>query len=299
MDNRATILLEALACRSFTKAARKLHYSQSAVSQAVKALEDELGTRLVVRGRQGIVLTADGYAYLPYLRSIAQAEEALRQKKQEMEGLTGGLVRIGAFTSVTRNLLIPLIARFHAAYPEVGFELQQGQYDQIRTWVAEGTVDFGFVNKRMGEGLSLQEVYKDRMVAVLPADDPLASRATVSLADLKDRPFIELDEGSQSLALEAFSRAGITPRRGYKVYDDYTILDMVRAGLGYSIQYSLALAGYASGVAVRPLEEAIVRTIALAWKDWQTMPMASRRFGTFMLAEAPDLVDALKLDSER
>ena len=68
--------------------------------------------------------------------------------------------------------------------------------------------------------------------------------------------------------------------------DDYSILAMVREGLGVSILYSTMLEGYATGVEVRPIRERPVRNIALAWASWETLPVASRRFAEFILENA-------------
>ena len=95
----------------FTKAANAIQYSQSAVSQTVKNLEQELGLTLLTRGKEGIHLTADGEAIFPYIQAIANAEDALARRQREMQGLKGSVIRIGTFTSVSRNLLPPMMKR--------------------------------------------------------------------------------------------------------------------------------------------------------------------------------------------
>lgn len=271
---------------SFTGAAARLGYSQSAVSQTVRALEQELGTALLDRGRGKLALTADGQSYLPYLRALAGAGHALTQKRREMQGLENTTVRIGTFTSVSRHLLPPLLKAFKAEYPGVRFVLQQGEYTGIARWVQEGAVDLGFVNPQAVTGLTVRPLYRDRMAAVLPPDHPLAGAGAVTLAQLAAQPFILLDEGSRSVPLDAFAAAGLAPRIEYTVYDDYTILAMVRQGLGVSVLYRLVLAGLSEGLAVRPVAEPLERTVALAWQNWDTLPLAARRFAGYILRHA-------------
>lgn len=293
MLSRYDIFCKVVELGSFTRAAEALGYSQSAVSQTVKALEEELGTALVSRGKGGVMLTADGESYLPYLRAICGAAEALVRKRREMQGLENRMIRIGTFTSVSRNLLPQLMQQFKALYPGVHFVLQQGEYTSIAQWVREGQVDFGFVNAQAVSGLTMRTLYRDEMVAVLPPGHPLTGQGRVSLEELAAEPFILLDEGEYSLPLDAFARQGLTPRIEYKVYDDYSILAMIRQGLGVSVLYRLVLAGFGEGLAVRPVEEPLERTVALAWRQWETLPLAARRFAEFVLRRTSQVLAQL------
>ncbi|SFP27277.1 DNA-binding transcriptional regulator, LysR family [Oscillibacter sp. PC13] len=287
------IFCKVLETGSFTRAADLLGYSQSAVSQAVKGLERELGTTLVNRNKGGITPTADGESYLPYIRAISGAERTLDRKRQEMQGLENNTIRIGTFTTVSRNLLPQLMQRFKALYPGVHFALQQGDYTSINQWVQEGIIDFGFTNRQTAAGLTAQTLYQDEMVAVLPRGHALAARPQVLLRQLAEEPFILLDEGADSVPLNAFSEQGLSPKIEYKVYDDYSILAMVRQGLGVSVLYRLVLPGFGEGVAVRPIREAPERTVALAWRSWETMPLAARRFAEFIIRHAPEVLAEL------
>ena len=290
MPSRYQVFLTVVEEGSFTRAAERLDYSQSAVSQTVKALEGELSTALLRRGKAGVTLTADGESYLPYFRAICGAEEALERKRREMLGLENRQIRIGTFTSVSRTLLPPLMQQFKALYPDVHFVLQQGEYTSISQWVREDLVDFGFVNSRAVTGLTVREVYRDEMLAVLPAGHRLGTQSRLTLEQLAREPFILLDEGAYSLPLDAFERQGLTPRIEYKVYDDYSILAMIRQGLGVSMLYRLVLSGFGEDLITRPVDVPLERTVALAWRSWDTLPLAARRFAEFVLRRAPSVL---------
>lgn len=298
MLSRYDIFCKVIDVGSFTRAAESLSYSQSAVSQAVKSLEQELGSTLVNRGKDGVTLTADGAMYLPYLRSVCSAETALAQKKREMQGLESAVIRIGTFTSMSRNLLPQLMQSFKEQYPSVRFELLQGEYSSITHWIQEGTVDLGFVNKQLVTGLPMEPICHDVMLAVLPPSHPLATQAQISLCQLAEEPFILLDEGEHSVPLKAFQQYGLQPKIEYKVYDDYSILAMVRQELGVSILYRLVLAGLGEGLAIRPILEPLERTIALAWKNWDTLPLAARRFAAFILKHSASVLKGLSKDEQ-
>ena len=128
MASRYQIACMVVDCGSLKGAADELGYTQSAVSQAVKALERELGTTLIERGKQGVSLTRDGKQYLPYLRQIVTAEAELEGKRQELLGLSSTDIRIATFTNVSRTVLPRVIRDFGALHPGVRFTLKQGDY---------------------------------------------------------------------------------------------------------------------------------------------------------------------------
>lgn len=172
--------------------------------------------------------------------------------------------------------------KFKKKYPGTRFVLQQGEYTNIAGWVRDGSIDFGFVNAEAVPDMEVSVLYRDEMVAVLPEGHPLAGQKDVSLAELGREPFILLDEGEYSVPERAFAKLQIEPRIEYKVYDDYSILAMIRQGLGVSILYRLVLEGFEDGLELRPIRERLERSVALLWRNWETMPFAARRFASFV-----------------
>ena len=83
--------------------------------------------------------------------------------------------------------------------------------------------------------------------------------------------------------LAAFRQANLTPTLAYQVYDDYSILSMVRQGLGISVLYEKVVAGFQQGLSLRPILESPRRRVALSWLSWDTMPYAARRFAEFLM----------------
>lgn len=283
MISRYGIFCQVVEQGSFTRAAEELGYSQSAVSQNVRALEQETGVTLLSRRKDGVQLTQDGQEFYPYIQSIFQAEQALERKRQETMGLQNSLIRIGTFTSVSRNLLPPMMKRFKEKYPDVRFVLRQGEYTSIPQWIRQGEIDFGFVNQDAVEGMETRLLYEDHMLAVLPQGHRLEKKSSLTLQDISTEPLILLDEGEHSVLLDAFHSAGLTPNLAYEVYDDYSILSMVRQGLGISVLYEKVVAGFEQGLSLRPIQESPRRRVALSWLSWDTMPYAARRFAEFLM----------------
>jgi len=268
---------------SFTKTAEEIGYSQSAVSQMVKAMEKEMHTQLILRRRDRLELTGDGRMLYPYIRSAAAAQEAVARRCREMQGIAGSVIRIGTFTSVSRNLLPQLMQRFRTAYPEAQFVLRQGTYTENEEWLKEGVIDFGFNNPDAIETGNFRELYQDEMMAVLPKGHPLASRQEVTLKELAREPFILLDEGEYSATMHAFKLAGLEPRAEYTVTDDYAIMAMVRQQLGVSMLYQPVITGFEEGLEIRRIVDMPKRTIGIVYQEYEMMPFAARRFMQFVL----------------
>ena len=256
MASRYQIVCMVVDCGSLKGAADELGYTQSAVSQAVKALERELGTTLIERGKQGVSLTRDGKQYLPFLRQIVTAEAELEGKRQELLGFSSTDIRIATFTNVSRTVLPRVIRDFGALHPGVRFTLKQGDYTRNAQWVHDGVVDFCFTARGFTAGLEKRVVYHDELVALLPAAHPLTAKEKVTLADLASEPFVLLDEGEQSLVLDAFAAHGLSPHVTSEVTDDYTIMAMVEEGLGVSMLYRRTVEGMRADIRVRPIVHA-------------------------------------------
>lgn len=176
MASRYQIVCMVVDRGSLKGAADELGYTQSAVSQAVKALERELGTTIIERGKQGVSLTRDGKQYLPYLRQIVTAEAELEGKRQELLGLSSTDIRIATFTNVSRTVLPRVIRDFGALHPGVHFTLKQGDYTRNAQWVHDGVVDFCFTARGFTAGLEKRVVYHDELVALLPTAHPLTAK---------------------------------------------------------------------------------------------------------------------------
>ncbi|QBK24867.1 LysR family transcriptional regulator [Ureibacillus thermophilus] len=268
---------------SFTKAAEELGYTQSAISQMIQALEEELGTTLIYRSRKGITLTADGEEFLPFIKRVAYSHAELMEKAKEMKGLASGNIRIGTFTSVSSNWLPSLMQDFKKLYPFVQFHLQQGEYTSIVKYIKEGSVDFGFVNPDAAEDLETIALKEDNMLAILPEDHPLVSCPVVSLEDLAKEPFILLEEGEINEPLEAFKKQGLEPNIQYRVIDDYTIMSMVESGLGVSVLSEMVMNKVRYRFVIKKVDPPITRTIGIVYKNKKTLPIASRYFIDFMI----------------
>lgn len=267
---------------SFTKAAEQLGYTQSAISQLILSLEKELDTKLIIRSRAGLELTADGHEYLPYIQQICQKAMELEEKKKVMQGLERGVIKMGIISSIATNFLPHWVKEFKENYPTVQFEFYMGDYSEIERMILNGVVDFGFVNPKVVTSLSAVPLIQDEMVACVPIVHPLSELENVTLNQLAEESFILIQEGSRSNALQLFTESGLEPKVDFIVQDDYTVIEMIAAGLGVTIIPSLVLRYNDERVHTMPLNPPSLRTISLAYKDLSILPIASRKFILFI-----------------
>jgi len=287
--NRYIALQKIIELGSFTKAAEALGYTQSSMSQMISSLEDELSIKLLTRSRVGVKLTLEGEDLYPFIeRSILQYQ-ALQEKAKEIRGLDTGIIRIGTISSITCHWLPQLLKEFQEQYLNVQFILHQGDYSSIQEWIKVGAVDFGFITPVAVSGLQTITIKSGNMLAVLPKDHPLTSNSTVALNDIKDEPFILLEEGHFSEPLEAFHSCNLKPNIKFRMHDDYAIMTMVEAGLGVSILAELVLRRTNYNNVFLPTDPPITRTIAIGCKDKSSLPIASKYFIDYLLTRIEKL----------
>ena len=147
------IFLNVTETGDFTKTAERFGYTQSAVSQMMKSLEEELKITLFTRTKHGIHLTSDGKAMLPYIRRLCDDYARVLGQSSAINHLDGAEIRIGTFASISANFLPYAIKRFKEIYPSVKFKLLQADYETVKTWIKDGVVDFGFLTVDVAEEL--------------------------------------------------------------------------------------------------------------------------------------------------
>jgi LysR family transcriptional regulator, hydrogen peroxide-inducible genes activator len=233
--------LEAARQRNFTRAAAHLHLAQAALSEQIRKLEKELGTPLFSRGRRETVLTAAGETLRPYAESLlAHACEA-KNAVQELVGLKGGRLTVGAIPSVSACVLPNAISTFRKRYPLVELALLEGTSEEIAQWVESGRVECGIVQLPTSGG-SFDELllFTEPFVALVAKRHPSAKQSNITLAKLSQESFILYKGRVRDTALAACRAAGFEPRIACESSELETIRSLVIAGLGIAILPQLA-----------------------------------------------------------
>lgn len=276
--NRYIALQKIIEMGSFSKAADAMGYSQSAMSQMIASLEEEMSIKLVNRFRTGAKLTLEGKELYPQIEKLIYQYNSVQEKIKEIKGLETGIIRMGTLASISAHWLPNLLKEFQEQYPGVEFVIHQGDYTSIYEWIKTGAVDFGFVNPKAVTGIETTVLKEGVMLAVLPETHPLAEKEVIPLELLAKEPFILLEEGHYYEPLEAFRSIGTAPNIKYTIHDDYAIMTMVEAGLGVSILAELVLHRTNYKIRLCATEPEITRTIAIGYKDRAGMPIACKRF---------------------
>lgn len=273
------IFLKTVACGNFSKAAEAMNFTQSGVSHAIQALEDELGVTLLSRNRGGVVLTADGRTLLPKIEKLCAAHHALMQSAASLKGMDAGLVKVATFSSVSAQWLPSILKSFGEQYPNIEFEVVTGDfYDQIEEWILKGTVDCGFLRLPSVKRLQTYALHRDELQVIVPCDHPQATCDPFPLETLASEPFIQLEEGDDYEIMAAFDEMKIRPRVRYTAREDRTILAMVSKGLGISLLPELMVRHSPYPVTACRPPMTFHRNIGIGVKDEKALSASTRRF---------------------
>ncbi len=183
---------------SFRRAAEELHISQPALSGSVRSLERELGVNLLDRGRHGARMSDSGRELFPYILTLLDSFDRLRQAADEQHRSVR-MVRLGTVSAASAPLLAPAIRQFRQGHPLTQVEVIGAQQAEIHRGVLEGSFDLGLVNYLDGDDmppeLETTPLLRGRPVVVLRPDSGLARQAAVRPADLLAEPLIVMRPG--------------------------------------------------------------------------------------------------------
>jgi DNA-binding transcriptional LysR family regulator len=226
--------------QSFTKAARRLSYVQSALSVSIQSLERELGVRLFERTTHRVALTDAGDALLPCARETLASVEQTREIAAALRGVLRGTVRIGIMQSFGFIDVAELLGRFHRQYPYIEIQIRPsaGGSQALMEELKNGGIDIAFVSVMEDPvGVSTRELGVEDLHLVGTADLLPPRRARVQLSTLAESSFVDFPAGwgVRSAVDQAFAAAGIHRRPTIEVADVGTCLQLLRAGLGVAL----------------------------------------------------------------
>ncbi len=224
---------------NFTRAAERIHVAQPAVSAQIQRLERELGQALLDRSRRAVRLTTAGEAVLPYARVALAAVRDMRVAADELSQLVRGSVTVGTVTSHDVDMG-RLLADFHADHPNVEITLGTDSSDNLVDGVRAGKLDAAIASvgpDEVPEGLQVEVVTDEAIVAAVGRADPLAKRTNIRLADLRDRTLIALPVGAgiRHQFDVACAKAGVSPRIAFEASTPLALADLAERGLGVAI----------------------------------------------------------------
>jgi len=190
---RLKLYCDLIETQSFTKAAQLNEVSQSAVSQAVSALEQFFGARMLERSKNHVRLTPAGEVLFDYSKRLVQSFEKLHNQLQEAGGTVAGKVRLATTCSIGLHILPPFLKKFRKLHPAVSVQLEYSHAGQVYSAVLRGTADVGMVAYPSRDArLEIVPVRKDPLVLICSPHHPLARTEPVRFKTLKGQAFVQL-----------------------------------------------------------------------------------------------------------
>jgi DNA-binding transcriptional LysR family regulator len=267
--------------RHFTRAAARVGIGQPPLSQQIKDLETEIGTRLFHRVAHGAELTAAGEAFLKAVEEMPSlAERAKRAAQRASRGEVGSL-RVGFTTLSVFNGVVPAAIRaFRRAYGDVELALEEASTTRLVAGLKEGSLDVAFLRPgdAAREALQLRLLYEEPMIAALPASHPAVAQQAVDLATLRLDPFLlfprPVGPRLYDSIIDACRKAGFDPMIVQSVPQLVSIITLVAVELGVSIVPASMSQLQIPGVAYRAIAgEAPTVRLTLAHRRGETSPI--------------------------
>jgi DNA-binding transcriptional LysR family regulator len=290
---------------SFTRAAQRVHISQSGVSAQVRQLEHELGAELFDRSARAATLTRAGEAALGHAREALAAAAAMRQAVDDVNGLLRGRLRVGMVTACTITGLFDALDAFHRAHPGVVVTLLEHGSAELTDQVRAGVIDLALIGVpgEAPEGLAALPIVSERLVAAFPAAHPLAGAphgvssgapqgvssgapqgvssgvppgaASLTLDDLARLPLICMPGGTGIRAVfdQACAARGIQATVTLEASAASVLADLAARGLGVAILSESMAAAAGDRLRVVPIDGC--DTPALLALIWRPSPPAA------------------------
>jgi DNA-binding transcriptional LysR family regulator len=297
LELRHLITLEAVARhRSFRKAALCLNYTQSGISQQVAALERIVGERLIERpgGSRPVGLTAAGEIVLRHAESIFHEITAAQADVGVLTRGTAGVLKVGAFQSVSAELVPELIRRLPDAQPGLTVDLVQTTADtELFALLEEGRLDVTFAILPLPQGpFEAVELFADPIVLMVSTSSPLARRREpVALDELAGLPLITSHDCRYLNGFEArMHERGYEPDVVHRTDDNGTLYGLIAGGVGAAVGPQLVADGAKGSVATLQIEEPLPpRRVALAWRRDREFPPRHEAFLELVRSVCRDL----------
>lgn len=277
---------------TISRAAQELYRTQPAISLRLRALEAELGHRLLERGPRGIALTPAGEIFRRRSESIFAEVQSLQTQLSDLAARRTGSVTLGASDTVCLYLLPKVLKRFVQKYPGIELQLFTQISRQVLQLVRADQADLGIVTLPADvEGLESRILYKDRFLVVFPRGDPFAGRRILQPEELRGRSIIHLKPDTITrnwidACLEPF---GLKSQVRMEVSTIEVIKRLVEVGLGISLLPEMAVV---EEVRQRRLGAArlrgvpMTRTMGLVYRREKYLSLALQAFLDILAAHA-------------
>ncbi|MFJ9124009.1 LysR family transcriptional regulator [Streptomyces sp. NPDC102340] len=257
--------------QNFTRAAERVHISQSGVSAQIRQLERELGAELFDRSSRTVTLTVAGKAALEHARATLAAAGTIGRAVAEVSELIRGRLTVGMVIGCTITPLFDALAAFHEAHPGVELSLLEDGSDRLVEGVRAGDVDLALIGAAHStpDGLDSLTIVDERLVVAVPAGHPLAKQRRVVLQDLMAHPIVCMPPGTglRTVFDRACTAQGLHPTIALQASAADSIAALADRGLGVAVLSESMVADHPDGLTARTIDDVDTPALlALVWK---------------------------------
>lgn len=286
--NQLKYFITAAETLSFTEAG-KLHYiSQTAITQHIQSLEDQLGVKLFTRNKKRVYLTPAGEIFYMEAKALLERSKlAVNKARNAADGVSGSL-NIGYVKGQAFSLTGPLIKEFYLHNPSVKFQLFRQAHLDLLMNLEKGKLDFIF-NIVYGNtdltDFSYRRISSDRLYTVLPSGHPYAQLSSIRRYDLREEPFLLTkyyeDPSAKKyghIIPDKYAESGFIPKINGRSTDAETLMILVSAGIGITILPESIVRAFSntSDLSFVPLEGEHEHVDIMAiWKDDSVNPVTN------------------------
>jgi len=277
------IFLEVARLSSFSRAAEKRFRTQPAVSSQIRALEEEVGTRLLDRSGGRVSLTAAGKLFFKYAEETIAHRKAIVTEIAETERVPRGEIVVGANEGTCLHILPEVFAQFKRDYPNVSVSIKRSDYAKILESILENEVDFGVVSLPVTDNrLEAQMIHRDHLVAIVAPSHALTPKKTVTVAEIAAYPLVLPKTGHTRDALDAlFYDHRVKPKITMELDSSELLKRFVAAGVGVGF---IARSNIEEDIRAKALvalalaDVQIRRDLALVFRKDKSLSRAARAF---------------------
>jgi len=272
--------------QSFVKASMALFIAQSAVSIAIRKLEDELDLKLFNRNNKRVELTSEGQALLSHAKRIMTQARDAKLELAEMSALKKGEVKLGVPAMLASYFLPSHLVDFKKQYPNIKITIIDEGTRLIRQHLDHGVIDMGIINlDEPIEDIESHPVIHEEMLLCLSPSHPLAKRRSIKFSELKDQRFILYREGYflREIVNRMCRKHDLEPRIDFEVNLVHLMKTLVLSDLGISFCLRSVLEEETELVGI-PFKPPLELNFGIAWKQNSYLSKANQAFADFMIS---------------
>ncbi len=268
---------------SFSRAAEKRFRTQPAISAQIRALEEEVGARLLDRTGGKVSVTAAGKIFLKYVEDTLEARRTILSAVAEMDRVPRGEIVVAANEGTCLYILPEVFAEFKSLYPDVGITVKRSESREIQESVIDNSVDFGVIFMPVNDKrLTTVVIHKDELVVIYPPKHPLAKLRELKVADLSAYPLLVPKLGRTRDLIEGmFETRNLKPNVSMELDSSELMKRFVAAGVGVAFMpNSNVVQDVKDGLlgVARIADEQIRRDLALVFRKDKALSRAALAF---------------------